>query len=392
MKVGIIGCGQLARMMALAGWPMGLSFSFLAEGDEDDACVQGLGKIVRRHASVSGSAETVSTESGAAGGGDVSAEDLYRALGSPAVITVEKEQVDVQLLRELQGFCPVYPDPDVIAICQHRGREKAFLNNLGIPTAPYRLINASTELEQAVQALGTPVFVKSCEHGYDGQNQWRIRNAREAESFMSEQTQIPECVVEGQVRFAKEVSVIVVRGANKQTAVYPVTENYHRHGTLLTSVSPVDDLSESVRAQVDEVVGKLLKGWDYVGVLAIECFVTDEGLLVNELAPRVHNSGHWTQQSAATSQFENHLRAVTGLTLGETKSNGYGGMVNLLGQLAPTEIAIQANSHLHLYNKAPKPKRKLGHINLQHESDTALRQQIETMVQAIYGLSATESN
>lgn len=373
MKVGIVGCGQLARMLALAGWPMGLSFNFLAEAKEDDACVQGLGKVVRRSGE--------------------SAEALYREMGCPEVITVEKEQVDASLLRELQAFCSVYPDPEVIAVCQHRGREKAFLNSAGIATAPYRLAGSGAEVERAVQALGLPVFIKSCEQGYDGQNQWRIDDASELDMFLAKHEALPECVVEGQVQFAREVSIIVVRGADGKIAVYPPTENYHRNGVLLTSLAPVRDLSEAMLAQADDIVAKLLNGWgslrhscpDYVGVLAIECFVTDQGLLVNELAPRVHNSGHWTQQGAATSQFENHLRAICGLPLGATDSSRYSGMINLLGRFAPMSVVVQANTQLHLYNKSLKPRRKLGHINLQNDSDEALRQQMRGMLEGIYG-------
>lgn len=373
MKVGIVGCGQLARMLALAGWPMGLSFSFLGEAEEDDACVQGLGKVVRR-----------------SGEG---AESLYREMGCPEVITVEKEHVDVSLLRELQAFCPVYPDPEVIAVCQHRGREKAFLNNAGVTTAPYRLANSGAEVERAVKALGLPVFVKSCEEGYDGQNQWRITDANELEVFLAEHEALPECVVEGRVQFAREVSVIVVRGVDGETAVYPPTENDHRNGVLLTSIAPVRDLSETTLAQADDIVAKVLDSWDsssdsfpgYVGVLAIECFATEQGLLVNELAPRVHNSGHWTQQGAATSQFENHLRAICGLSLGATESRGYNGMINLLGRFAPMSAVVQANTQLHLYNKSIKPRRKLGHVNLQSDSDEALRQQMRDMLESIYG-------
>lgn len=365
MRVGIVGCGQLARMLALAGWPMGLSFSFLAEATEEDVCVRGLGKVVRLAADLDGQA-------------------LYEAMERPAVITVEKEHVDVALLRRLQGFCPVYPDPDIVEICQHRGREKSFLNQAAIATAPWQPADSLADVKQAVQALGLPVFIKSCELGYDGQNQWRLKDASGHDDFMARQGDIPPCVVEGQVHFEREVSIIVARGVDGETVVYPLTENDHQQGTLLTSISPVDDLPEAMRSQAEDIVSKLLSRWNYVGVLAIECFVSDKGLLVNELAPRVHNSGHWTQQGAATDQFENHMRAITGRALGSTESTGYTGMINLLGRFAPADVAVRANSHLHLYNKAAKPRRKLGHINLHRDDKAALEQQMREMVESIY--------
>ncbi len=365
MRIAIVGCGQLARMMALAGWPMDFKFSFLADPGENSQCVQGLGEVVERTP-------------------DLTGEALFKALGEPSVVTVEREHVDVALLKTLQPFCKVYPEPDAIAICQHRGREKAFLNALGIPTAPFRRADCAASLAQAVAELGFPVFVKTCEQGYDGQGQWVIRDQEQLDALLAKADELPEVVVEGRVEFSREVSLIAARNPQGQCALYPVTENDHLNGILLSSIAPADDLPEALQAQAQQIAETLLQQWGYVGVLAIELFVAGDKLLVNELAPRVHNSGHWTQTAGVCSQFENHLRAITGQGLGETVPVQYAGMVNLLGRLAPEEITGRSNVQLHLYNKALRPGRKVGHLNLSVSSRALLGEQIREIRQRLY--------
>lgn len=365
MRIAIVGCGQLARMLALTGWPMGFKFSFLADPGENDQCVQGLGEVVERTPSLAG-------------------EALFKALGEPCVVTVEREHVDVALLKSLQPFCKVYPEPDAIAICQHRGREKAFLNALSIPTAPFRRADCAVSLAQAVAELGLPVFVKCCEQGYDGQGQWVISSEAQLAALLAQADDLPELVVEGRVEFSSEVSLIAARNPQGQCALYPLTENYHRNGILLSSIAPADDLPEALRLQALQIAETLLQQWRYVGVLAIELFVAGDRLLVNELAPRVHNSGHWTQAAGVCSQFENHLRAIAGWGLGETIPAQYAGMVNLLGRLAPEEIAGRSNVQQHLYNKALRPGRKVGHLNLSFGNRVLLEEQILEIRQRLY--------
>jgi 5-(carboxyamino)imidazole ribonucleotide synthase len=365
MHIAIFGCGQLARMLAIAGWPMGLTFSFLAEENENDSCVRGLGKVVRRVESKS-------------------VDWLYQALGRPSVITVEKENVDVGLMKQLQQFCKVYPDPEIIYICQHRGREKQFLQTVGAETAGFELINNMSELSSSIKRLGFPVIIKSCEQGYDGQNQWSLNDDREYAAFANANRQLPESVVESRVRFLREISLLLVRSRDGQMLAYPPTENLHVNGTLLTSFAPADNLLPAIETQITSLVTKIMAGWDYVGLLAIECFVTADRVLVNELAPRVHNSGHWTQQGAMTSQFENHLRAITGMALGSTQAHGYTAMLNLLGRTTQASSMGMANAYLHLYNKTVRPGRKIGHINLFSHDKSGLKDQLNKMVGNIY--------
>ncbi len=369
MHIAIIGCGQLARMMALAGWPMGLRFSFLAEAGENSDCVAGLGAVVERSPAVT-------------------AEALYEALGRPDVVTVEREQVDTELLRSLRPWCPVYPDPDAIAVCQHRGREKAFLQSRGIALAPFRRVNSADTLCAAVAELGYPVFVKSCEQGYDGQNQWRLTSDNDRDALIAQLECWPELVVEAQVAFSRELSIIAVRSASGTEACYPLTENRHQGGILVSSQAPAPALTPALEQQARELAERLLQHWDYVGVLAIECFVVGDQLLVNELAPRVHNSGHWTQVAGVCSQFENHLRAICGRGLGPTQPLAHAAMLNLLGQLPPDHLAGSGEIQLHLYNKQLKPRRKIGHLNLQDPDPQRLQQRLATLEAAVYPAQA----
>jgi 5-(carboxyamino)imidazole ribonucleotide synthase len=353
MRIAIIGCGQLARMLALAGWPMGMQFSFLAEADEDTRCVDGLGEVVRLQTGIT-------------------PLEVYAALGHPDVVTVEKEAVDVGLLQEFQQYCTVAPSPEILHTIQNRARQKKFLQHIGIPTAPFLPINKKEDLWQALDALDYPVIIKSSENGYDGQQQWHVHNATEAHAFIDSPFSISDVVVEKKLNFEREVSLIVARNTHGEVAVYSPTENTHHHGTLSVSVSPTQNLNASISKQLFQIIDTLMGNWQYVGVLAIECFVVDGKIIVNELAPRVHNSGHWTQDGAATSQFENHLRAICGLTLGSTENLGHTAMINLLGCMAPEKLASHPHAHVHLYNKTLRSGRKMGHINLLYQDSSEL--------------------
>lgn len=346
MHVGMIGCGQLARMMALAGWNMGIRFSFLAEQGETTDCVDGLGSIVMRQAGVS-------------------AQSVYAALGQPDVVTVEREHVDTALLRELKAFCPVYPDPDFVRSCQDRLLEKEMLGGQDIPTAPHMPANTALQVADAVDRLGLPVVIKTREQGYDGKGQWWITSQRVLRDFCA-QHQAGDWLVESHVPFEREVSIIAARSVNGEVVLYPVTENRHADGILLTSLAPTGELSPDLLEAARDYMRRLLEGLDYVGVLAMECFVTPDAILVNELAPRVHNSGHWTMTGEPTSQFENHLRAILGMQLGSVAVTRYQGMVNVLGGSDRGAVLqeLSPESALFDYNKTDKPGRKLGHINV----------------------------
>jgi len=366
MRIAVVGTGQLARMLALEGWAMGFQFSFLATHDESSVCVDGLGSVVRYQTGTS-------------------AAEVYLQLGSPDVITVEKEDVDIDLLKALQQFCPVYPDPSIIHVCQHRGRERDFLNKIGVPCAVYQKVSTVDELSAAIDLIGLPAILKSCVAGYDGLNQWHFETRVDVIKFINTTDLTFQCILERKVSFTREFSIILVRDINGNHLRYPLTQNRHSKGVLLTSIAPVPDFDTRLHSQVDDIIKRFSLAWNYVGILAIECFETDSGVLVNELAPRVHNSGHWTQLGANTSQFQNHLRAITGMALGATDVRGHAGMINLLGCTASSAVLCQSNSQVHLYNKNPRPGRKLGHVNLVHYDDRQLTEQMNQILGDVYG-------
>ncbi|MCW7554893.1 5-(carboxyamino)imidazole ribonucleotide synthase [Endozoicomonas gorgoniicola] len=382
MKVGIVGCGQLSRMLALAGWPMGFRFSFLADPDEPVRCIEGLGSVVRL--------DTTMT-----------AGDVFSGLGNPDVITVERESVNVALLRQLKAFCPVYPDPEIVWAIQNRHREKTLVAGLGIPLSPWEVFREREPVQEAIARIGgLPVVIKSTEDGYDGHNQWIIDSSEQLEAFEKEREAllerkdwlqesatkgIHEWIVEKKIAFDREISVIGARTPDGDIAMYTSGENHHDKGILVHSVIPAPDLSEQLHNKARDYICRLLQETGYVGVLAVECFVAGNELLVNELAPRVHNSGHWTIDGAATSQFENHLRAIASLPLGNTAhQDGVVGMYNLLGQKhsddsqAPDQL-ITKGTYLHWYNKTSRPGRKLGHLNILAENEEELSGSFESL-------------
>ncbi|MGB1239123.1 MAG: 5-(carboxyamino)imidazole ribonucleotide synthase [Pseudomonadales bacterium] len=345
MHIGIVGCGQLARMMALSGWRLGFRFSFIADPGETTQGVAELGDIVELTPELNG-------------------EALYKALGEPDVITVEREHVDTALLKTLEPFCPVCPNPDAIGISQHRGREKSYMRSKGVPTAPFHVATTTDGLRQAVEELGYPVFVKTCEEGYDGRGQWKLNDDSQFDAMIAELPTQYELIVEGQINFDREVSQIAVRTPDGRCAFYPLTENQHQNGILISSLAPAAEPDSALAQQAEQIAQRLLEEMDYVGILSIEFFVVGEQLLVNEIAPRVHNSGHWTQGAGIASQFENHVRGITNSALGESKPQCHAAMINLLGEKAPEDVINHGNVQLHQYNKSLRPNRKVGHINL----------------------------
>ena len=348
MRIAIVGCGQLSRMLALAGIPMGLKFSFINDNAQPDtACINGLGDLVDWQL------------------GDDFA-DLYAALGEPDLVTVEKEQLNVDLLIGLQAFCPVYPSPDAVAICQDRHQERLLLDKLNIPCSGYVY---GEPLDVCVERLSLPLVIKSCRDGYDGKNQWVLRVpedviALEAE-FAARQPLNRDYIAEQFVSFDREVSQVSARTINGDIYHYPLAENEHQQGILKQSIAPAPGTNNHHQALAQQYLERIAKALNYVGVLAVEFFVCGEQLLVNELAPRVHNSGHWTQSGSQTCQFENHLRAITGAALGSTKAHVISGMVNLIGIEKPALSALSATSKLYWYDKSVRPGRKLGHMNFQ---------------------------
>lgn len=366
MHVAFIGCGQLARMMALAGWPMSLTFSFVADPNENTSCVKGLGDIISKY-------------------DYPSAQELYQALGQPDVITVEREHVDCDLLDELAEFCHIHPNPSAIRIAQHRGREKNFLRQQGIATVDFDITSSKQEMLTTLASLRLPLLVKTCEEGYDGRGQWKLDNQQDIERMLDEAPLAQDLIIERLANFDREVSIVVARSANGDIATYPLAENLHSNGILITSIAPAADPQSALAQQAADIAKKTIQKLNYVGVLSIEFFEVDGALLVNELAPRVHNSGHWTQAAEVASQFENHLRAITGANLGQTHcDHGHYAMLNLLGVDVTQQQLTAENTQLHNYNKTIRPGRKVGHINIWGEDRTELKKQLEALRNQVY--------
>ena len=352
MKVGILGAGQLGRMMALAGYPLGIDCIFLGGGKDSPA-----GQVSRIFA----------------GALDDNAQ-LDALAAESDVVTFEFENVPVESLKRAAAGAPVHPSVDALAAGQDRLEEKRLLRSAGIPTAPYVAVSEAADLLRAEAELGWPQVLKARRMGYDGKSQRIVHSTAELAAAWSELNQVPS-IAEGWVRFDRELSLIGVRGAEGQTAFYPLSENVHSQGILSTSVAPYEDPHLQLAAEA--WLKTLMDRFDYRGVLTVEFFHTDAGLVANEIAPRVHNSGHWTIEGAETSQFENHLRGVLGLPLGSTATRGHAAMLNLIGQMPDRNAMLRIpGAHLHDYAKAPRPGRKLGHCTIlrptRHEAEAAL--------------------
>jgi len=347
LKIGILGAGQLGRMLALAGYPLGFEFLFLDPAT--DACASSLGEQIRA---------------------DYSDEKaLAEFCGRVDVATYEFENVPVASAEFVAARVPLRPHPPALLAGQDRISEKKLFERLGIAVPPYAAVSSRNDLIAAVEQLGLPLILKTRRLGYDGKGQARIRQIADIEIAWKQLGEHP-LIAEALVPFEREVSCIGVRGIDGQLAFYPLIENVHRNGILHTSRPVLDDplhepATHSVKAVMEHV--------GYVGVMAFEFFVADGRLLGNEIAPRVHNSGHWTIEGAQTSQFENHLRAISGLPLGSTALRGNSLMVNFIGDTQSLgTLAAKRNLHIHLYGKTPKPLRKIGHATLLAESAAEL--------------------
>jgi 5-(carboxyamino)imidazole ribonucleotide synthase len=252
----------------------------------------------------------------------------------------------------------------------------------------YAIIRNTQDLHQGINALGSQIILKASRDGYDGYGQWRVESQDDLSNILPEleklDLQAVPLIAEKFVPFQREISLIGVRNQNGEVKVYPMAENLHHKGQLHLSVAPANALTADLQTQAQEAFEKISTKLNYVGVLAIEFFQLDDRLLVNELAPRVHNSGHWTQQGSPTSQFENHLRAICGLPLGETHCVAPTAMINLIGYLPSTkDILSQPNCHLHLYGKTIRPKRKVGHVNVSGEKKSLLVQKMNELAKKL---------
>ncbi|MDW8329639.1 MAG: 5-(carboxyamino)imidazole ribonucleotide synthase [Candidatus Bipolaricaulota bacterium] len=354
MRVGILGGGQLGRMLAIAGLPLGVRCWVLDPSPEAPA------RAVATHI--------------CADYRDRSAlEQLVQAVD---VITYEFENVPVESARALAELRPVYPPPRALAIAQDRLSEKTFFQSLGIPTPRFERVDTLEDLRNAVAELGLPALLKTRRGGYDGKGQYLMRGSDDIERAWGALGGVP-LILEEHIAFERELSVIAVRSRAGECAFYPLIENYHREGILRRSLAPAPKTSPERQARAERYARAILEALNYVGVLALELFEHHGNLLANEMAPRVHNSGHWTIEGAVTSQFENHLRAIGGWPLGTTDSRGHCAMINLIGTTPSSEAVLKIpGAHLHLYGKSPRPGRKLGHITLCEPSEELLAQKL----------------
>ncbi|AKC87469.1 5-(carboxyamino)imidazole ribonucleotide synthase [Pseudoxanthomonas suwonensis] len=362
--VGILGGGQLARMMALSGAPLGLRF--LVMDTVADACAGQFAPLLV---------------------GDYRDEAaLAEFAGKVDVATFDFENVPAESAEWLSARVPVFPNPRALAVAQDRLAEKTLFRELDIPVPAFAAVASRQELDQALATVGVPCILKTRRLGYDGKGQFRIRSLADADAAwqaLGAQAGTVGLIVEAFVPFERELSVVAVRGRDGEFRTWPLTENWHVDGVLSASLAP---------ARVDPALADTATGYarrlaerlDYVGVFALELFCRDGALLANELAPRVHNSGHWTIEGAETSQFQNHLRAVLGLPLGATDVRGRACMLNWIGAMPEAgPVLAEPGGHWHDYGKEPREGRKVGHATLRADAPSVLADALERVGQAL---------
>jgi len=357
MNILVLGAGQLARMMSLEAAPLDLN-----------VCAYDVGSKKIVHPLTLQSFE----------------QTLEQAIASVDVITCEFEHIPDDVLALCCASGKFFPGKAAIKTGGDRSIEKALLDKTGVPSAPYKLITEKQHLVDSVDLLGLPLVIKTCQAGYDGKGQWRLKSLDQVDQIWAEmagfiatgtETFPHSIIAEKMIPFDREVSVIGARDKAGNLAIYPVTENQHTDGVLTLSLAA--EIDENIQKQAIDAFNKLAKTMDYVGVLAIEFFDVDGQLMVNEIAPRVHNSGHWTQQGTACSQFENHMRAVAGLPLGDTKLQKPSVMINVLGQASISpEVLTISDVKSHWYGKEQKAGRKMGHINVSAATNAALGEKL----------------
>tara|TARA_R110002126_G_scaffold16500_21_gene65919 strand:- start:9084 stop:10220 length:1137 start_codon:yes stop_codon:yes gene_type:complete len=368
MKVLVLGAGQLARMMSLAGAPLNINIS--AYDVNTDAIVHPL----TQHKLGTG---------------------LANAIADADIITAEFEHIPLAILEQCQQSGKFLPGSDAIQAGGDRRLEKALLGRCSVASANYQVINDEADFKQAVTSLGLPLIFKSALEGYDGKGQWRLKDPAQADMVWRQMADFlaadakQAIVAEQFIGFNRELSLVAARASNGEVKAYPLTENHHVDGVL--SVSLARPVSNTLQAQAEQMFSAIAEELNYVGVLAIEFFDVDGTLLVNEIAPRVHNSGHWTQQGADACQFEQHLRAVTGLPLGNTALLRPTLMINILGEdTIPAAILGLAGLHLHWYGKTKRPGRKMGHINLSADSLAELKAHFAKLIDLLPAIAFPE--
>jgi 5-(carboxyamino)imidazole ribonucleotide synthase len=340
MKIGVIGAGQLGRMLALAGYPLAQQFRFLDTSAD----------------SPGGQVAPIIT------GAFDDPHSLERLAADVDLVTYEFENVPVAALQKVAQTHAVWPPVEALRVSQDRLLEKQLFLQLKIPTPPFRAIDSLADLESAVKAVGLPCVLKTRRLGYDGKGQRYLRKPADVEPAWAALGGVP-LILEGFVDFEREVSIVGVRSTTGEVRCYPIVANTHRDGILRVTLAPLRH--PALQKAAETHLKRVMKHFGYAGVLTIEFFVRRGRLVANEMAPRVHNSGHWTIEGAATSQFENHLRAILGLPLGDTRPVGHCAMVNFIGAMPPRDdVLALPGVHWHDYGKEPRPGRKIGHCTI----------------------------
>jgi len=366
MKVGILGGGQLGQMLAHAAKDLGLEPLVL--DPQPDAVAGRFARHLRAEFD------------------DAAALDELAACD---VVTYEFENVPSASVARLADRVPVHPAPIALATACDRWLEKGLFRELGIPTAAFRNVASAAELERAVGELGLPAILKTRRFGYDGKGQAVLRSQADVDAAWARLGERGPLLLEELVAFDRELSVLAVRDRDGRMQTWPLTENHHVDGILHISRAPAAAASAVLSSRARDWMDALMARLDYVGVLVVELFQVGEELLANEMACRVHNSGHWTIEGAQTSQFENHLRAVAGLPLGPTRATGCSAMINLVG-IVPELAALEREPgvFVHVYGKSPAPGRKLGHVTLVAKDRDALETKLRG---ALAQIGASES-
>ncbi|MBT8048156.1 MAG: 5-(carboxyamino)imidazole ribonucleotide synthase [Xanthomonadales bacterium] len=339
-RIGVLGGGQLGRMLGLAGLPLGFSFLFL--DPSADACAGSVGDLIQ------------------AGFSDP--EAARKLAAAVDVATFDFENVPEATARAIQSTCPLYPAANALGAGQDRSAEKALLTRLGIQVPPYHEVSSRTDLLEGLDRLGYPAILKTRRLGYDGKGQALLRDPEDRERAWQKLGD-SDLVLEAFIPFEAECSLVAVRGQDGEIRAWPLTRNVHSNGILKLSLPGVFD--QALQSMATGKMSALMEHLDYTGVLTIEFFLVGGELLVNEFAPRVHNSGHWTIDGASCSQFENHVRAIAGLPLGGTGMTEHSLMFNWIGEMPDRRRALQISGlHWHDYAKSPRPGRKIGHATL----------------------------
>ena len=362
--VGILGGGQLARMLALSGAPLGLRL--LVMDTVADACAGQFAPLLV---------------------GDYRDQQALAQFAEKVdVATFDFENVPAESAEWLAARVPVFPSPRALAVAQDRLAEKTLFRELGIPVPEFAAVSDRAGLDAALAAVGTPCILKTRRLGYDGKGQFRIRSLADADAAweaLGAQAGKVGLIVEAFVPFERELSVVAVRGRDGEFRTWPLTWNWHVDGVLSASLAPArvePALADTATAHARRLAERL----DYVGVFALELFCRDGVLLANELAPRVHNSGHWTLEGAETSQFQNHLRAVLGLPLGSTAMLGHACMLNWIGAMPEAgPVLAEPGGHWHDYGKEPRAGRKVGHATVRADNALELAAALERIGQAL---------